>query len=221
MKNVDIFGFKLVMAMLFSVASFRGAAEKLPLIADSHPAVVIAALVSMNTGWRFTLEGEAPRTYIATEEPNGWKGKIFTTGWTVWPAWESWNYEGWEGKPVTVVVMSREPQISLYLNGRLVETRANGAANDWHHKFKVPYEPGELKAVAGGETAALRTAGAFDHWEFSGEPIATCSGDVADPVVAASPRRKAFHGRVMAVYRGRRELELRVGVGVGGRLIAR
>ena len=180
------------------------------------------------TGWRKpvshlreTLWSESAPTYIATEEPNGWKGKIFTTGWTVWPAWESWNYEGWEGKPVTVVVMSREPQISLYLNGRLVETRANGAANDWHHKFKVPYEPGELKAVAGGETAALRTAGAFDHWEFSGEPIATCSGDVADPVVAASPRRKAYHGRVMAVYRGRRELELRVGVGVGGRLIAR
>ena len=192
------------------------------------------------TGWRKpvshlreTLWSANAPTYIATEEPDGWKGKIFTTGWSVWPAWESWNYEGWENKPITVVVMSRKPQISLYLNGRLIETRPNGAANDWHHKFQVPYEPGELKAVAGDEVAILKTAGKFDHWrftdetigsmvwrvatacdcngvpcpnydgeiEFEGEPIATCSGDVADPLVATSPRRKAYHGRAMAIYR--------------------
>ena len=108
------------------------------------------------TGWRKpishlreTLWNESAPTYMCVNEPDGWRGKIKTTLWSVWPQYEHWNFEGWEGKSVEVEVYTRKPHVALYLNGRKVGEADVSEATAWTAKFKVPYEPGELFVLAG------------------------------------------------------------------------
>ena len=93
------------------------------------------------------------------------EGKKETVSYWGWPdELQSWNWKGNEGKPMDVRVFSRYPVIRLELNGKMIaeqtiDDNANLTAN-----FKVPYEPGILRAVAlehGIEVASkeLRTTG--------------------------------------------------------------
>ena len=186
------------------------------------------------TGWRKphshyrqVLWDENAPTCIATREPDGWKGTIKTTGWSVWPTWESWNYEGWEGKPVTVEVYSRKPHVVLTLNGEVVGESDNGEANAYLRQFTIPYRPGVLAC----DGATLRTAGPVARiriteetigrltWMtaeavdrdgvvnpnaavdvvFPGKVLGTCSADMRDLVPAPSRCRRTWHGRALGV----------------------
>ena len=106
------------------------------------------------TGWRKpvshlreTLWNENAPTYMCVNEPDGWRGEIKTTLWSVWPQHEHWNFEGWEGRPVTVEVYTRKPHVELWLNGRKAGEADVSEDTAWAAKFEVPYEPGELKAI--------------------------------------------------------------------------
>ena len=126
------------------------------------------------TGWRKPIshyremlwksEGSI---YMAVKEPDGYRGKIHETAWSVWPTWESWNWPGWEGKPIEVEIYTKEPEVKLYLNNKLVGTKAVSENTEYKAVFTVPYEPGTLRAEAstplpnreGLGVSLLRTAG--------------------------------------------------------------
>ena len=102
---------------------------------------------------------------IAVKEPDGYRGKIQQTAWSVWPTWYSWNWPGWEGKPIEVEVYTKSPEVKLYLNDKLIGNKAVSRDTEYKAVFTVPYEPGTLSAEAGkwgtylctaGEPAALR-----------------------------------------------------------------
>jgi len=105
------------------------------------------------TGWRKPIShyremlwnglGEA---YLCVKEPNGYHGEIHTTMWSVWPTWESWTWPGWEGKPIEVEVYTRQPEVSLYLNDKLVGTKKVDRSTEYKAVFTVNYEPGTLRA---------------------------------------------------------------------------
>ena len=98
--------------------------------------------------------------YIAVKEPDGYKGKVKETSWSVWPTWESWTWPGWEGKPIAVEVYTKQDKVSLFLNGTLVETKAVGRNTQYKAVFTLPYQQGTLKAVtADGASTELATAG--------------------------------------------------------------
>ncbi|MBR3480588.1 MAG: DUF4982 domain-containing protein [Prevotella sp.] len=119
------------------------------------------------TGWRKPIShyremlwNNTQDLYMAVREPDGYRGKINTTSWSVWPTWESWNWQGWEGKPVEVEVYTKEPNVSLYLNDRCVGLKlVNNQQTEYKAVFKVDYEPGTLRAEAGGKSVTLSTAG--------------------------------------------------------------
>ena len=126
--------------------------------------------------WRETLWNPKAPTYLAVREPDGWRGKIKETRWSVWPTWERWNFEGWEGKKVVAEVYTRSPKVMLYLNGKPVGERSVGEETAWKAEFELAYEPGELKAVdADGGTSVLRTAGEPVGVRFTRERV----GDLA------------------------------------------
>ena len=84
------------------------------------------------------------------------------SGWG-WPdEWQSWTWPGTEGQPLDVTVYSSCQSVRLELDGKEISTqRVN---NKMVAKFKVPYQPGELRAVGltDGKSVAstsLRTAG--------------------------------------------------------------
>ncbi len=124
------------------------------------------------TGWRKPIShyrdmlyNDDAKLYMAVREPNGYYGEVKTTMWSVWPTWESWNWQGHEGKPIEVEVMSRYPKVRLYLNDSLIGEKEAGEPNDFLAVYQTSYSPGTLKAVAldenGSEveTITLATAG--------------------------------------------------------------
>lgn len=83
-----------------------------------------------------------------------------------WPdEMASWNWDGNEGRLMDVRVFSSYPTIRLELNGRIIAEQAIVDESKYIASFKVPYEPGILRAVAlknGIEVASkeLKTTGA-------------------------------------------------------------
>jgi beta-galactosidase len=93
--------------------------------------------------------------------PAGHRERVSAWGWP--DERQSWTWPGSEGKPLDVTVYSSCPSVRLELDGKEIAT---GPVNDkMIVRFKVPYQPGELRAVglsADGQpvaTAGLRTAG--------------------------------------------------------------
>lgn len=82
-----------------------------------------------------------------------------------WPdEQQSWNWAGNEGKNLQVNVYSNYPEIRLELNGKVIGTKPVSPETKLTAMFEVPYEAGELKAVAlkDGkeiETKILKTTG--------------------------------------------------------------
>ena len=98
--------------------------------------------------------------YLAVKEPDGYRGKIHQTAWSVWPTWESWTWRGWEGKPIEVEVYTKDPQVKLYLNDKLIGTKNINKSTEFKAVFTVPYEAGTLRAeTCWGRIKTLSTAG--------------------------------------------------------------
>ena len=138
--------------------------------------------------YRETLWNAKAPTYLAVREPDGWKGKIGTTQWSVWPTYDHWTFAGWEGKPVVAEVYSRAARVRLTLNGKTVAEKENGAANAYLTSFDLAYAPGMLVAeglAADGtvlDRAELRTAGEPDHVRYTRETIGCLTWVTAEVV---------------------------------------
>ncbi len=119
------------------------------------------------TGWRKPIShyrdmlwnSDGSDLYLCVREPNGYWGEVRTTGWSSYPTWESWDWPGWEGKTATVEVYTKAPEVKLWLNGRLIGTKSVGKESKYIASFEVPYEPGILRAEAGGASSTLATPG--------------------------------------------------------------
>ncbi|MBW6534233.1 MAG: DUF4982 domain-containing protein [Mariniphaga sp.] len=87
-----------------------------------------------------------------------------------WSKWHwhdhvaSWNWEGFKNQLFEVHVYSGHENVELFLNGKSLGIKETHTENEFIAVWEVPYEPGELKAVAkNGETEKaehiLATAG--------------------------------------------------------------
>ena len=109
--------------------------------------------------------------YMAVKEPDGYRGKIKETSWSVWPTWESWNWSGWEGKPIEVEVYTKAPEVKLYLNDKLIGTKTVNRSTEFKAVFTVNYEPGTLRAVASADSPLFgRGVGGEAILSTAGEP---------------------------------------------------
>jgi len=119
------------------------------------------------TGWRKPIShyrdmlwNNLQKPYMAVKEPNGYRGQVKTTMWSVWPTWESWNWPGWEGKPIEVEVYTKQPTVELYLDDQLIAKQEVSEKTAYKATFTTPYKPGVLKAVTPAGTTTLTTAAA-------------------------------------------------------------
>jgi len=82
--------------------------------------------------------------------------------WRASDAVPSWSWSGCEGKPARIEVYSGADTIELLLNGRSLGRRPAGRRHGFTARFTVPWEPGELTAVAytGGREIGRRTLAA-------------------------------------------------------------
>lgn len=94
--------------------------------------------------------------------PSGMKELVSMWGWP--DEQQSWNWAGNEGQKLQVNVYSNYPEVRLELNGKVIGTKQVSAETKLTAAFDVPYEAGELKAVARKdgkdvETKILKTTG--------------------------------------------------------------
>jgi beta-galactosidase len=93
------------------------------------------------------------------------EGMKETVSYWRWPdEYQSWNWTGNEGKMMDVRAFSSYQVIRLELNGKTIAEQSVSDSSKFIVNFKVPYEPGALKAIAlnnGIEVASkeLRTTG--------------------------------------------------------------
>ena len=94
------------------------------------------------------------------------EGMVETYSYWGWPdEYPSWNWAGNEGKLMDVRVFSKSPMVRLELNGKVIGEQAINTKTGITANFRVPYEPGVLRAIAledGEEVASkiLKTTGA-------------------------------------------------------------
>jgi beta-galactosidase len=94
--------------------------------------------------------------------PEGRKEIVSFWGWP--DERKSWNWKGNEGKTLQVNVYTRAQKVRLELNGQVIGEKKVSEETKLTASFEVPYQPGELKAVAwvNGEEIArqvLKTTG--------------------------------------------------------------
>lgn len=94
--------------------------------------------------------------------PAGYAENISLWGWP--DEVPVWNWKGSEGKPLQVRVFTKASHIRLELNGKMVGEKDLLTGDKYIAVFDVPYEPGELKAIASDNAKeaaikVLRTAG--------------------------------------------------------------
>lgn len=113
--------------------------------------------------YREIIYGLRKEPYIGVERVNRYGAKVGTTPWMWKDNIASWTWQGYEGKPAIIDVLSDAKEVELFLNGVSMGRKAAGKDNDYIAVFELPYEPGELKAVAiregkACESFALHTA---------------------------------------------------------------
>jgi beta-galactosidase len=70
-----------------------------------------------------------------------------------------WNWPGFEGQAIPVWAFTNAESVELFLNGKSLGIQDGKTAKNLHLEWKVPYQPGTLKAVArtGGKEVAVDT----------------------------------------------------------------
>ncbi len=103
------------------------------------------------------------------------EGMVETVSYWGWPdEYQSWNWAGNEGRIMDVRVFSNCQAVRLELNGRIIAEQDVADTSKYIVNFKVPYEPGVLKAIAminGIEVAQkeIRTTGEPAHIKLTAD----------------------------------------------------
>lgn len=97
--------------------------------------------------WRAAVEGTSP-VELLVERPAPAGTEQVAVWWGYYDELESWTWDVESGHPMTVHAYTPGDTVTLLLNGDTVATSAVTAANWATATFTVPYEPGELTAVA-------------------------------------------------------------------------
>ncbi len=87
--------------------------------------------------------------------PSGMKEIVSYWGWP--DEQQSWNWAGNEGEKLQVNVYSNYPEVRLELNGKVIGTKKVSAETKLTASFEVPFEAGELKAIALKEDKEMET----------------------------------------------------------------
>ena len=90
--------------------------------------------------WR---RSQQPYLWVQPPKHYGLQENVSPWGWPDGIA--DWDFPGWEGHQTLVRIYAAGDRVELYLNGQL---QAAGAPNEYVLCLSLPYQPGELCAVA-------------------------------------------------------------------------
>ena len=136
--------------------------------------------------YRDVLWGRAEQPYIAVHPPLPEGKQVVVSRWGWYDVQPSWTWPVQEGDELRVDVYFSCDEIELQLNGRSLGRQPATEASKHIAAFTVPYEPGELKAIAYGDgqavaTSSLTTAGCGERIRLrvDRDPIRADRNDLA------------------------------------------
>ena len=98
--------------------------------------------------FREIIYGLTEHPYIAVERMEH-TGQISSkTAWMFKDNISSWTWTGYEGIEASVDVYSSADEVELFLNGKSLGKKPAGKQHHFTAAYRVPYEPGELFAIA-------------------------------------------------------------------------
>lgn len=107
------------------------------IIGDKKPQMIYRDVLWRNSELEMNVHAPVP------------EGKSEVVSYWGWPdEYPHWNWNGNEDKLLQVSVYSRADSVALVLNGREIGRKAVSPATMLTAVFDVPYEPGQLKAIA-------------------------------------------------------------------------
>ena len=147
---------------LWTGVDYLGEAGRFPNRSNLTGLVDLSDFKKPEFYFRQSLWTEKPMVHIACISPEQ-SGNRFR-----FRPEDNWNWDKYKGKDISVIAFTNCDSVNLYLNNRSLGSRILIDSSNAVLKWSVPFEPGELKAVAyrNGKTAAehfLKTAGIPDR----------------------------------------------------------
>ncbi|MCM1235314.1 MAG: DUF4982 domain-containing protein, partial [Ruminococcus flavefaciens] len=116
----------------------------LPLLAGSGT-IDITGKITAEAYYQQVVWGLRTIPYIGVQPLNHSGETPSKSAWRFTNALDSWSWHGYEGKTAVVEVFANADAVRLELNGLVIGTNK---LKDFRTKFKLPYQPGTLAAVA-------------------------------------------------------------------------
>ncbi|RXZ71204.1 glycoside hydrolase family 2 TIM barrel-domain containing protein [Agromyces albus] len=105
--------------------------------------------------YREIVFGLRTEPYVAVLRPENYGRPVLPGQWAWSDAIASWSWDVETGTPITVEVYSDGDEVELLLNGRTVRRATPGVSRPFVTEFDIPYEVGELEAIAYRDGAEL------------------------------------------------------------------
>ncbi len=122
------------------------------------------------------------RTYLYSMDPSTYGKKELLSMWGFPAAQKNWNYDGYEGKPVELLVYSGAEEVEVLINGESIGKKPVGQERPFPKsvKFETAYRAGRVEAVSyrdGREVSrdVLVTAGAPAQIRITAEKTEMCA----------------------------------------------
>ena len=92
--------------------------------------------------------GDLPAPGIAVRPLDHAGERTHRVAWRGTDAIQSWAWNGSDGKSAAIEVYSAEDEVALFLNGQSLGRRRAGKGRGFVARFRTPYRPGTIDAVA-------------------------------------------------------------------------
>ncbi|WP_159523067.1 glycoside hydrolase family 2 TIM barrel-domain containing protein [Sunxiuqinia indica] len=116
---------------------FNGYCGDIDLLGFKKPQSYYRDVVWGRSGLEIAVEKPAPEGHQWEISKWGWRNEL-----------PSWNWSGFENHPMDVFVYSPAKKVTLMLNEVQVAEKFATDSSQYVFHFKVPYQPGELTAIA-------------------------------------------------------------------------
>ena len=120
--------------------------------------------------YREAVWRQAAHPWILVQDPRHFGKPAEKTPWSFFDGMPFWDYPEMEGHMCKVQVYADADEVELFLNGKSLGRKAAGQAAGFVTKYEVPYECGELTAVAyrgGAESARWSLRSGEGHTSVS------------------------------------------------------
>lgn len=132
--------------------------------------------------------------FLAVERVNRYGHHYNTNDWKYKDSLDSWTFDGWEGKPANIHVLSASEEVELFLNGKSLGRKSAGDAAGFDVLYEAVYEPGELLVVGytggiedgrfvlttAGEPVEIQVDNSCDTLQAGGQEITFLTIDLVD-----------------------------------------